>query len=56
MSAKPQITYLREELSLEPVMKFSLSDYTFIIMLISVNHPVGEEKDEGRKKRLTGET
>lgn len=56
MSAKPQVTYLRGELSLEPVVKYSVSNYTFIIMLISVNHPVGEEKDGGRKKRLTGDT
>lgn len=50
----PKVTYLIVKPSLEPDLENCLLNYIFIIMLISVIHPVGEEEEVGRKERLPG--
>lgn len=52
VSAMPEVTYLMVKPSLETDLKHYLLNYTCIIMLFSVIHPVEEEEDVGRKERL----
>lgn len=49
VSAVPKATYLMAKSSFEPDLQHCLLNYTFIIMLISVIHPV-EEEEVGRKE------